>query len=890
MPTAAVTPAAGPSADPTLVVLAAPPGPMAGVRDTLQDWSALGLIRSFVWVDAVDSGATGRSRASRIEGGRAEVVTLEDAVEEVRLERIRLAILVPAVRDAVPISPALEERLVSLIRSSSGGAPLERLRFVLTRPGSGPGTADPARPEWHNLVISPEDGQGPGRGRVQLVPSVDPIDLGAPAAATICGATGLWAGLPDAPLDGASPLPGSSVRVIRAYHRRLDAGQIEDRVRRSVTGFTDGLPRPRTGGTRSVPSDDVERDTASMAAAYWRQHAEILDSGQLQTEQVPVKPIGLGEALAMFLSFLRATLVNAVPRWYHATVHKISSDLAQRAQHALFGSNAAAYAVIVNGVRGDNEPADWRDLASTSAQLENALEQPRVEDGRGGRAVFTTLWRDLVGAALTLADAGDHPGELSPLQRGIDRAYIRDPAAIAPGSAAAFDDLPSYLPQTNPAGLRPTDVLAIESTAQQLSRLASQPAGGLDADHALSALRDWSARYRGTFTGQVGARLGEAVRRHTTVVRDLLARLAEAARTDDLDYELQRRQHRLAALIRILFGLLVVILGVDVVLAVKDVVEPLAAVLIGVGAVLAWFVGTAIAFVLQQRNLFAALHRRRQAASDAEVNQRNLAIALSDLGRTSQAYGEFLEWARIIAVVLAEPFGKRVEEARPPVLIGDGMPRSVRVGVAQPEASVLEDVVEQLRTERYHFGWLGPIWDGVLADAHRRLGPAARELRSDPSLMYSQPPGAEHLLTRWADLLEAEGLGSAASEGLWLDTLAELEHTPLGNSIVAEVTPADGGRSRTLADFLAGVGGESQAPDEFDYAVFRRQAQVAGAAAVARTWSSESRTGGLARAAVTVQFSEGLPDYDLSWTPAIEPTSAAPSRKPSGLARFDEDF
>ena len=260
-------------------------------------------------------------------------------------------------------------------------------------------------------------------------------------------------------------------------------------------------------------------------------------------------------------------------------------------------------------------------------------------------------------------------------------------------------------------------MLAVETATHQLSQLAQQPGAGADADRTLASLRDWRDGHAGTFTVQVGAQLGDAVRRHTASVRDLLARLAEAARADELDADLQRTQRRLAIVIRVLLGLLIVVLGVDVFLGVKAVIEPHTAVAVGIGAVVVWFAGTATAFTVQQRNLFAVLHRRRQAASDAEVNQRNLAIALGDLRRTSQAYGEFLEWARVIAVVLAQPFGKAATDVRPALVIGDGMPRSVRVGVARPDESQLADVVEQLRTERYQFGWLEPIWEEVLSDA-----------------------------------------------------------------------------------------------------------------------------------------------------------------------------
>ncbi|HEY5783699.1 MAG TPA: hypothetical protein VIT65_02880 [Microlunatus sp.] len=894
--TASSTPSAS-AVRPTVVVIAAPPGPLAGVRDALRDWSALGFVTDFLWVETRHLGSSDSVPAELISHGTSTAVVLEHTVEEQQLGRLRLAVLVPALRGAEPMSPAAEDRIAAVLRSAGGGVRTQRLRLVITRPDSGPGTATPARPEWHNLVISPEDGQGPGRGLVQLMPTLDAVELGSPAAATICGVTGLWTGLPEAPLDDLSPPPGTTVRVVRAFHRRLDAGAVDDRVRAGVGGMTNGLPRPRTGGTRSVASDDPERDTTQAAQLFWQRRSDVLDSGQVKADPIPVPPIKLGQALKMFLTFLAATVVNAVPRWYHGVVYRINVDVARRAQSALFGTDPAAYAVMVNGVRADSDIADWRDLLASSQQLEDALgQQTELASAQPGRARLGGVWRDLVGAALTLADAGDHPGEMAPLQRGIDRAFVADPAMIAPGAAAAFPDLPSYLPSIGPDGLRPTDALSVETTIQRLRVLAQQPGAGADADRTLNALRDWSARYAGTFTVRVGAQLADAVRRHTSSVRALLGRLAEAAEAGEPDTDLQRRQRRLALLMRVLMAVLVVVLAVVVVLGVKDLVEPVDAVLIGGAAVIVWFVGTAAAFIVQQRNLFAALHRRRQAASDAEVNQRNLAIALGDLRRTSQAYGEFLEWSRIIAVVLAQPFGGVQSEIRPPLTIGDGMPRSVRVGVAQPDPAVLDEVIEQLRTDRYRFGWLGPIWDDVLGDAPRRLGPAARALREDAGLMYAESAGDDQLLTRWADRLEAEGTGSAAGDAMWQSTLAQLEATQLGDSLLTTVLPADGGRAKTLEDFMAGIGDDrSPTTTEFDYAVFRRQAQVAGRAAVSSTRGFVSTADGLAKAAVTVQFSDGIPAYELSWTPdgrppPPDPDHDAPPPPPSGLDEFDQDF
>jgi hypothetical protein len=853
---------------PTLVVLLAPPGPLAGLRDALTDWSALGLVAPFLWVEGAEAGLGG-TPGTQIVSGRADLVWLEQGLAQRRYGRIRVCVLVPALAGVEAVSPDLEDKIARLVQASSGAAAVDRLRCTVYRPRSGPGVGQPAREGWHNLVLSPEDAQGPGLGHWILEPSVDAIDIGAYAAATVCGLTGLWAQVDAAPLDDVPPLPGRTVRVVRAFYRKLDAQEVEERVREGVTSMAEGLPRPRQGNARSEYLPDLDSAARQLAQRFWERHAGVLNSGREELPRAAVPPIGAREALSMFFRFLVATIANAPGHWYATVIHRASLEAASRLQRALFGTTPAA-AVVVNGVRADGEPLDWQDLSVASTQLSEVVRAEGVIV-QPGADQLADVWREYVWTALTLADAGERVPGLGPVETGLNRAVARDSADIVPGPDAAFTGLPPGLQAADEPPLVPVDVLAGQHARARLSTAIERGEAGLAADQALAALDQWRNRYQSTFGVRVGEVLARAVNDRAAEVRELLTKLDEAARRPEMTSELQRKQRRLALAMRILFAVLLVVLAVLIVLGVRDTIEPLTTLLSCVGAIVVWTGATFALFVAQQRNLFAELHRRRTAASETEINERNLARAVADLRRSTQAYGQFLEWSKALAVVLERPFGDPPARRRTDDLVVAGMPLSTRLGVAHPAEETVTEAVRQLRQDHFRFGWLSGVWDEVLGEAHRRIG--NDDLRDDPQRLYGEPSGASFALSRWADSLAGEGIGSGPGEAMWESVLARARQPRdpalRGQALLARVRTSAAGDTVSVEDFLAGVGESNvTGSQQFAREVFGPNARISGQTAVAATWARRVGDGGFGQIAVTVQLSEGMPAYDLAWTPA----------------------
>ncbi|HLT60760.1 MAG TPA: hypothetical protein VK020_06175, partial [Microlunatus sp.] len=735
--------------DANLVLLAAPDGPLTGARDALRDLSALGLITDFLWVRPVAGEDQLAIAADRISGGGSDPVTLQQVLAERQYDRVRVCCLVPVLGDgSVITAPELERDLVDLVRRSSGAGRIERLRCVITRPGGTSRPEDLGRDGWHTVVISPEDSRGPGLGHQVLGPTDDPALLGGPAAAALAGLTGLWAGIPDAPLDDVAVPPGRAVRVARGFFRSLDASAVERSIRDGVTALAGGLPAVRTGGVESLRlggsggrSDDVDAATGAMADALWRKHAAVLRGPRVQAAPSPVKDVGALTALRMLFSFIWAAIRNTPMRWRAAITNKVASTTAAAVHGGVFGRAPSAYAVVVRGIRPDGTGADWRDWGRASAELAGAIgEAPGPgtpgpagtgpDPAAAGRHDFSALWQDYLAGAFTLADGGERSPELPPIQVGVDRAVLADPADVVPGPEARWR-LPGQFSAeqvaSGQAQVAPYDVLGVQAARERLN----PPEGQLtpELDRARAGLEGWLGRYRSGYAGKVGRRLGRAVADTRAEVGTILAALAQAGTEDEPSDDLRRRMRRLTWWMR---GLLVGLAAVIVILALLGWAEALTGQTVTlsiVAAVVVWLVGSFVVFFVGQRELFRELNRRRDAASQADANRVNLGHALRDLNRLSAAYEQFLAWSRIAGAVIAAPFGRTADDAEPERrLPAAGLPLAARVGVAELRPDAVARAAAMIRREVFQAGWLSRPWRALLDSAPGRLGPEAIDL------------------------------------------------------------------------------------------------------------------------------------------------------------------
>ncbi len=849
---------------PSLVILVAPSGLLGGVREVLQDWSAVGMVQRFCWVEDPPAGGPGQATALEVEGGRATPIRLADLLPQRNSPRIRVCVLVPAFSGASALDQQVEYDLAQLIHLNTGdSATKEYLRILITRPGCGPGPSPAAQEGWHNVVVSPEDAYGPSMSHKQLQSTDDPFEIGPHAAAAVCGLTGLWAGIDSAPLDGVGQLPAEQVRVARSFFRYLDADAVEVQLRQGVLTMSAGLPMPMVGSERAVAVEDVPRATTKMATAFWDKHGPVLRGPRATLTQVPVKEIGGWQLVKEFFAFLGASLRGLPLAWSAALVNRIASGVAGTLQRRILGGDQSAYRVVVLGIDADKRPAGWRELGAAATELGELVREPGEELAQLADSDLRALWVDYVGATLTLADAGSRSPQLPPIQAGVHTGVLPDAGDCAPGPDSDFTDLPDSLQATLGVDrLHAADVLTVEAVRQHLVQARSDASSGPEAEQTLGALGRWAAGHQHSFAVRSASRLAGAIDQLRQEARALLDALAQAGGELEEDEEFRRKQRRLARwMTGLLIGLVVVLIGLGVAGGAEWLTWKQAGISAG-GAVVLWFVASFLTFAQSQANFFAELRRRQIAEAQAEVNAKNLGHVALDLRRTTAAYGQHLAWSRALGAVLARPFGGLAQKTSRMTLAEDGLPLSVRLGVAQPEPAVVANAIAVERRNRFRAGWLSRPWEQYVADAPDRLGSDGLDLQDDPQRLYSARAGDGGPLATWVDLICREGPTVASADHVWRQM--NIAASPQADRLIERVKVPGSASTVSLQAFMSGI--DDPQPVEgrgFDGALFTPAARTEEKNQVrGPRWQRDARTG-LSKAAVLVEFTGGLLAWEL---------------------------
>lgn len=858
-----------------LVVVVVPPGPLDAVTETLVDWSAAGLLSPMVVLDP--SGVRGQDfPVSYVADGQRWGGNIQQVLTSQRYDRVRLCVLVPAIGEAPGLSAAAEHGVHQAILGTGAVPKVELIRAIVTRPGSGQGRVDLVREGWHNVLLSPEDSPGPGAGHSPLPPSVDPHEIAPYAAAALAGLTGLWQGIDEGPLDDAPAPYGQNVRLMRGYYRDLDASGIQATVRNEITELRDEVPLPNQHGRPAVYIDDTQMATNDMAAAVLRKHASTFRGQRVQPAAVEADNVGMWKAITMLLGFIWASITLAPMKWYSMVVGNVSSAAARGVHSVVFGSDPSAYNVVAKGeLAGGN--ADWQQLARASATLGDALDSdgtPRQHEVTGD---FSAVWRDYIECGLTLVDAGDRSHNIAPIQVGNERGVLRRMTDLVP--ASGFDKIPPRVASAvGITKVRAADPLGTHTLRQRLHHVSGQPNLARDVDSTLQELDAWEARGQQSYASRMGGMIAQQLMRTADEVRGLMQRVQQAAQAEQVDSGSAARQKSIALWMRVLFIVFLAVVALMLVGGWQQWWEwSTSGITIGI-SFLVWLIGSFVLFVMGQRELFRDINRRKVAVSQSEADQRNLRTAMRDLRRQTEAYGQFLEWTRALGVLAHRPFGPPVPPPESVDQLSAGLPRNVALGAAQAEPAAIAKVVSLLRRETFGAGWLSRPWESMLADAGRRLGPDAYEISEDPRRMWLQRAGVqESFLTRWADVLEAEGVSRTGGDELWdyvMRRLTDPNSHQLREELIGQVRTADGD-TVPAAKFWRGIGDEQPpASGDLDARVLNRDARMSGRATVRQRWP-QVRAEGLSRRAVLVELGDAFPSYEIDLTHSEEPEQTA---------------
>lgn len=874
-------PMANPTAHPgtarSLTVLVVPRRRAEDVVSVLADYSAVGLLAPFVWVDADDAGGAS-TPATMVRNGRAEPVVLQQVLTGERYERIRVTVLVPIDAPAAErVSLSAEQAVEQVARSSSMGAKVGLLRLLLT-PGDGTVVApDPTviLEGWHNLLVAPEDSTAPGLGAVPWGGLPEPLDVARHVAPVVAGVTGLWAGVGQTPFDNLEILPGQTVRAVRAFYRRLDSSEVEEKLRGQLFDPAGRLPLPHGGQIPVMYVSDVPAATQSMARALWTKHRDVLRGPRVATADAGAQAISIWSAVTMFLRFMGAALRSAPGAWWSAVTGSLTSAVASTVQGTVFGGRESAFEVVTG-----SELADWQTLGRSAESLSSQIGAG--QPGQLAHHDLSSLWSDFVNGAFTLADGGRRVDGLNPIQVGSGIGVLANAADVVPGPAENFSAISTSLAAVVQLGtVEGADVIGAATLSERLRGAYSDPAAGVEARTAGTELERWQAHTSRSYAAQVSNILVDFMNRARAEVAQLSDHIQRAATAVSVDEQLRARQQAIGTILKTLtfgiFGVLVVLVAMAGFSAVR---WKFALITGGVMLVLYLLVSLAL-FLFAQRDLFAEMNLRQTQLNQLQTMQANLQAALQDVSRLSTAYGQLLSWCRVLGVMLRAPFGAPPPRRPAAGQLADGVPRCTQLGVADPSGEQADDAIHAIQRRLYALGWLTQPWQEM-------VGGAAAKLREDPDALFRMPGiGTGSGLDQWSVAVAGGRVRPAGGEALWARVEQMfVEDSAIADMLTGSVLVPTLNRRVSAAEFGAGmVDHRPGAAAPFDPTVFTHAATTAGRTAVAVDQPALV-PGGLGYRVSVVQASDGLPPYDF----AIFGMSV---EQPSGIAApvnvFDTD-
>ncbi|MDO5752290.1 hypothetical protein [Arthrobacter sp.] len=852
-----------------LNVLVAPKGQLGGLREILTDWSGLGLVDGFVWVEPEMVTETGIGGVEVV-GGRQRGVNLHSlAAEAGNYDRLRVAVLVTAGADAPQVSTETGQRVALFLESSFGGRPVTRVRAVAARVNDIETVQDLAHEGWHNIVFAPEESAGVNQGHSLLHATADPFALGRHAAVACAGILAMWRGMGASVLDDQMLLPGQNARLMRAFYRNLDATAVEEELRAQVTDVSQRLPLPSRMGSAAIYIEDVSLASRTMAEQLWTKHAQVLQGPREQKQASVSKPIGAWTALGMMFSFICAALKNVPRNWVNRIGVKIKSTAAAAIHSVVFGAAPAQYTVIVDGIAPDGMPASWLDVREAAVELDKVLENAGMPREHEVHADLSSLWQDYAAGALTLSDAGERVAALPPVQIGTQRAVVRTPRSAVPLAAERFAGIPAHLSSSMSLGpVSPYDVMGIYNAEQRLQKTAADPNLGVPASGALAALRTWKQSFADSYANHVGSRIAQHLLSTTQELQGVLRQIRDAADASDSLAPVHQAQKKIALWMKIIMGIAIAAVVVTVVLLASEVIEVGPGIAVLAGILIAWLVVALIVFMRGQRELFRLINARTAMLEQDEINRRNLRHILRDLRRLGDAYSQFLAWSHVVGSVLHEPFGRNVSQAAAKEVYVQGLPLNVKVGSVAINPQNIGMATAQLRQGIFSTGWLSQPWQTAVNGAPAQLGSRGYELSGNVELLFRQlGDGETSLLPLWIAALDEQGINNAASHDVWNHVLAELQNNraDLAATMTSTVNEVrDGSVAQTSLDaFMSGTTpADATMPGQFDGEVLTDLGRNAGKGRVELSIPFHVRHG-MSQWAGLVQLSQGIGAHEF---------------------------
>ncbi|WP_080793008.1 hypothetical protein [Corynebacterium pacaense] len=891
------------------------------IRGNLLDLAAMGLIDAFTWIDPRCETSRKVVRvATPASGAEPEsveaVVTLDDALQRFRGGALLIAL--DADEDGHTLDLEGLRRWTGEIDHRLNAATVTpRVRVLIPRL-----PLDPVEPAhemgWSTLAIAPTDSESasPDSRTTPVLRAGDPVDIARLAAPTLASLSGLWSGSRECALIGASGEAISTgdqytFRYVRAFHRNIDASEVEAVVRERSFDVGSQLPLPKVEDGRIAVrihnADDINHRMAEQLIDIYRSSLIV----EKQPRKTPhTTKTNAWAAIRSFLSDYFRFAIGTPRDWQNELRGNIDRAVSRSVQKQLYGDSHAVDVICgTYGGRISGNPLDSLSEASTELTRGARDRGMSVEDPPS----LPELWRGYSQVAQTLVDGTNrHVAGLEPPRDNQHNPAILEQGWMSvPDVADSFNGYHPLLADIvgiseHDAIIHPFDPHRATWYKSQIDFAVTQT-----PDQSLHALREeflgWATRYSASFGWKTGQQLAhmistsqESARTSREEHMELKARL-DNYRARDYDGENRKLTRTLRALSLVWLALMLILIYLCIGHYQPDVriIEQLS------GPDWRWYlligaVSTAAVMGIQmkilasaRRGILAEVQEADLLIANEQIARHNRDAALSDVGRAASAYRQFLSWSVLLGRAIADPLGDQSGTAVSRVLPDNGLPNSTQLGRAVLSEDEITDVVNEMRQIVFPRDWAGKAMVSLIDDAEHSLRRSTGSTVSNLNDLYGQAgSGSGSTLDSLAGTVATAGFaGADRSAEAWSEALVHPGVTRELSRRLSTVEIVRGGELIRIPkeDFLNPLSRTPRSDARFSSDSINAEGVNSGALVVddtiGRTITTPTDTpqGSLTRSVTVVQYGKLGNLRDLRGTPP----APAPNEPPTFGNPFD---
>ena len=749
-----------------LIVFASRRAELHRFLGTLQDWSALGLVNDFVFIDADSQHFAQGPECVYVSSGKTFSGRLSDVLAELSgIARVRMACISQVAEGYSSIGYGKGHRLFQTVEEAVPSAQMKRMHVIsVVEPQEWPFIShdDLAWMGAHNVVLTTENSKSPSSGVTTI--GVDqiahPVGLTHQSAA-LCSAIGLWLGETRTFVDDEPPPGQGQLFALRTFTRHLSMTRVRSEILSQLVNMANGYPVPKAADRAVAKAADEKAEAKKMAEALLELHDEIRPRKPAAFREVSNRENSFVSLVKYFFIFL----AGAFRRTPKALLETAMSKAAQGAQQFLTGKEDAAIIGTLNGVRGVKEDGKLSDPDALDMELGRVLDsllevgsEPKASDHE-----FPKFWKDFSHGALTLLDGMSRNSKLTLSQSNGDVLVLTRPESVAPNPREKF-----VLSDSARHALGVNEVKAndIDTSQILLRAIEEQTKTGAGEASSLAVegnrLEDWYKKQRGSYVFEVG----QAIVRNLEKTRTEIVRSFETIlRSGGIGHELKKEEGAQEKIARNIVTLAAVFIAIGIAMpafAFAEWVEWSTALwslpVIGI----LWLATSLGYFYRAQNSVLKLLQQRENAAGQIATARKNLRNSLIDLRRQQFLYRQYVSWAQAISAFVWLPLGNAAQGDREDLEIGEGYCHNHQFGVLVPPAGVTEETSHKLRSNMFGIGWLEDPWERFINDVPKF--PDQHLVQEDKEILYTDRAVSHRsVLAQWSEAVVSDERFEASS-------------------------------------------------------------------------------------------------------------------------------